>query len=141
MSHVSIINLEINSLDALRMTVERLGIVFRENQKTYQWFGRFMADYPLPEGFTAADLGKCDHAIHVPGAQYEIGVVERNGKISLLWDFWQDGGLERIIGQGGAKIRQLYPIEEAKLEAERRGYSYSEEVQENGDIELEIEVN
>jgi hypothetical protein len=116
-------------------------MVFNENQKTYQWFGRYMRDYPLPEGFTAADLGKCDHAIHVPGAQYEIGVVERNGKISLLWDFWQDGGLEKIIGQGGSRIRQFYPIEEAKLEAERRGYSYTEAVQENGNIELEIEVN
>jgi len=141
MSHVSIMNLEINSLDALKMTVERLGIVFRKNQKTYKWYGRFMGDYPLPEGFTVADLGKCNHALYVPGAKYEIGVVERNGKISLLWDFWQDGGLERIIGPGGAKIRQLYPIEEAKLEAERRGYFYTEVCQENGDIDLEIEVN
>lgn len=141
MSHVSIMNLVINSLIALKLTVDRLGWVFMENQKTYKWYGRFMGDYPLPEGFTAADLGKCDHVIHVPGAKYEIGVVERNGQIYLLWDFWQDGGLERIIGPGGARIRQLYPIEEAKLEAERRGYSYSEVAQEDGNIELEIEVN
>lgn len=141
MSHITPIDLEIKNLDALKLTCKRLGVEWMEDQETYKWYGRFVGDYPLPQGVKIEDLGKCDHAIRVPGASYEIGVLDRDGKITLMWDFWGAGGLEKVLGPGGAKLKQMYAIEEAKLEAERRGYFCLEEVKENGDIELTIEVN
>jgi hypothetical protein len=141
MSHVTPINLEIKDLEALKMACERLGLTWMEGQKTYRWYGRFVGDYPMPEGFTVKDLGKCSHAIRVPGASYEIGVVERNGENILMWDFYYSGGLEKVLGQGGYKLKQAYSIEAAKLQAFRDGYTnFTEEVDQNGDIHLTIEV-
>ena len=98
MSHVARIELEINDLDSLKAACKSLGLEFVPDQKTFEWYGRQVGNYPLPDGFTLEDMGRCDHAIRVPGAQYEIGVVKRRGKYTLLWDFWEDGGLETVLG-------------------------------------------
>lgn len=64
-----------------------------------------MGDYPLPKGFTKADLGKCEYAIRVKGAggdTYEIGVVKRrDGKdaYTFLYDFY---------GGGNGLIKKLF---------------------------------
>ena len=126
MSHVSAIELEIKDMDALKAACERLGLNFLEGKTTYRWFGTWMGDYPLPEGFTREDLGKCSHAIRVPGAAYEIGVVTRNGKTTLLWDFWSSGGLERVLGRGGGKLKQAYAVEAATRAAKKGGYRVQE---------------
>ena len=126
MSHVSQIELKIKSLEALKAACARLGLIFAENQHTYKWYGQFMGDYPLPEGVKLEDLGKCHHAIRVPGARYEIGVVEKQGEYTLMWDFWHEGGLERVLGQGGGKLKQAYSVEQTKLVARRAGYQVKE---------------
>ena len=112
---------------------------FMENQKTYAWYGRSVGDYPIPEGFKVEDLGKCDHAIKVPGATYEVGVVKKDGNHVLMWDFWQAGGLEKAIGKDGGLLKQGYAIEKAKLEAIKKGYSVKERRTPKG-IELRIAV-
>ncbi|MCZ7405403.1 MAG: hypothetical protein O8C67_10810 [Candidatus Methanoperedens sp.] len=126
MSHISQIDLKIKSLEALRAACARLSLEFVQGQTTYKWYGRWLGDYPLPEGFKIEDLGKCKHAIRVPGADYEIGIVERNGEINLLWDFWYTGGLERVLGKGGGKLKQAYTIEQTKAVAHRAGYQVRE---------------
>jgi hypothetical protein len=126
MSHVSTIELEIKDLDALKAACRRLGLEWREGQTTYRWYGTHVGDYPIPEGFTKEDMGKCTHAIRVPGASYEIGVVIRNGKTTLLWDFWGSGGLERVLGQGGGKLKQAYAVEATTRAAKRQGYKVIE---------------
>ena len=138
--HVATLKLEVKSLDALKLACARLGLEFREDQKTYAWFGSFMGDAPLPEGFTTEDLGKCDHAIHVPGASYEVGVVFRDGAYRLLWDSWQTGGLEAALGKDCNKLRQAYGIEAAMMEAQRQGYSVWEQEMADGSIKLTIAV-
>jgi len=125
-SHVTIIDLQIKSMEALKAACNRLGLKFMEGQQTYKWWGCWVGDYPMPEGFSVADLGKCTHAIKVPGANYEIGIVERNGKITILWDFWQSGGLEKVLGKGAGLFKQAYTIEATKIEARRKGYSVTE---------------
>ena len=90
MSHVSKIELEIQSLEDLKLACKRLGFIFQENQQTYKWYGRSVGDYPLPEGITVDALGHCDHAI-TPECAYEIGVVKRGSKYILLWDSWHAG--------------------------------------------------
>jgi len=133
MSHVAQIKLEINDLQSLKKACSSLGWTWLEGQQTYKWYGSHVGDYPLPEGFTKEDLGKCTHAIRVPGASYEVGVVERNGKYVLLWDFWQGGGLQRIMGNNGERLVNEYVKERTMKVLARRGVSIvNEDHSENG---------
>ena len=136
--HVSVIALQIKSIDALKNACQRLGLEFREGQTHYAWFGYFVGDAPLPEGFTQEDLGKCEHALHVPGAGYEIGLVFRDGSWRLMWDSYGPGGLEQALGPDCNKLRQAYGVEAAKLEAQRQGYSVWETLEEDGGVKLHV---
>jgi len=126
LSHVSKIELEIQSLEDLKLACKRLGFTFIDNQQTYQWYGRWVGDSPLPEGINIDDLGKCDHAIKVPECAYEIGVVKRGSKYILLWDSWHKGGLEQKIGKEAGILKQSYTIERIRREAKRKKYQVKE---------------
>lgn len=126
MSHVSQIEIEIKDLEALKAACQRLGYEWLEGKTTYKWWGHWVGDYPMPQGFKVEDLGKCTHAIRVPGANFEIGVVIRNGKTTLMWDFYQSGGLERVVGKNGAKLKQAYAAEATKRAAKKAGYLVTE---------------
>ena len=104
MSHIAKIELEINSLEDLKAACISLGFVFQENQNSYTWYGRWVGDSPLPEGINIDDLGKCDHAIKIPECAYEIGVIKRGYKYTLLWDSWHRGGLEQKIGKDAGSV-------------------------------------
>ena len=138
--HVAVVKLEIRSLDALKAACERLGLEFKEGQTHFSWFGYFVGDSPLPEGFTQEDLGKCVHAISVPGARYEIGLVFRDGCWRLMWDSYGPGGLEQALGPDCNRLRQAYGVEAAKLEAQRQGYSVWETQEEDGAIKLHVSL-
>jgi hypothetical protein len=142
MSHVVGIETEISDLAALRSACERLGFDLREGQKSYRWYGRFMGDYPMPEGMSQSDLGKCDHAIRVPGADYEVGVRQQpNGSYRLAYDFWQQGGLLGPLGgQKAEKLVQAYGAEKVKREVKRKGFRVKREVvMANGDIKVIVD--
>jgi hypothetical protein len=139
MSHLSKIELEIQDLETLKLACQRLNLEFMENQETYKWYGRYVGDAPLPEGFTVEDLGKCHHAIRVPGASYEIGIVQRQGKYQLLYDNWQSGGLERVLGPGAGRLKQAYAIERVAKEARLKGYRLCEK-QMNNTVQLVLTV-
>ncbi len=126
MSHISKIELEIQSLEDLKSACKRLGFTFIENQNTYQWYGRWVGDSTLPEGINIDDLGKCDHAIKVPECAYEIGVVKRGSKYILLWDSWHTGGLEKRIGKDAGILRQAYTIERIIRDARLKRYQVKE---------------
>jgi len=132
MSHISKIELEINDLETLRLACERLGLQFMENQHTYKWYGSWIGDTPLPEGISIQDLGKCDHAIRVPGAQYEIGIVQRDRKYIMLWDFWNQGGLEQRLGKNAGRLKQAYTIERVRKEAKLKGHRICEQKTDQG---------
>jgi hypothetical protein len=131
LSHVSKIEIEIQSLEVLKDACNRLGLRFKENQKTYRWFGKYMGG-PLPEGMTQSDLGKCDHAIEVPDCAYDIGVIKQNGRYALFWDFWSSGGLEHKLGQGAGKLKQAYAISRIRREAVSKNYRVSEKQTQTG---------
>lgn len=119
MSHVATVDLHVKDLDALAAAAQDCGCELIRGQESYKWFGKSVGDYPLPEGFAAQDLGKCAHAIRIPGAAnaYEVGVVaRRDGKpgYTLLWDFWRGGfGLQDKIGDGAKKLRAAYAVQVA----------------------------
>ena len=121
MSHIARIELEIKSLEDLKAACNELGLKFCENEKSYMWFGRWVGDAPLPEGVNVEDLGKCDHMIHVPGAQYQIGVIKHDDKYRLLWDSWQSGGLEKILGFNAGLLKQAYAVATIKRESRLKG--------------------
>ena len=144
MSHVAKIAVEINDLGALKEAAKALGLEFKENQKTYRWWGYSVGDYPLPEGFKASDLGKCDHALSIPNnnTAYEVGVVKRkDGKpgYELLWDFYAGGkGLTAKVGGKGEKLVQAYSeVRATAVYRKQPGFrSQSRVVQPNGRIIL-----
>jgi hypothetical protein len=110
LSHIARIELEIKSLEDLKAACNELGLKFNENEQSYKWYGRWVGDAPLPEGIKEEDLGKCDHCIHVPGAQYQIGVIKQDGKYRLLWDSWKAGGLEDVLGRNAGLLKQAYAV-------------------------------
>lgn len=142
MSHVATVDVRITSLDDLRAACQRLGLEFMEGQQTYRWYGRHVGDYPLPAGFTAADLGKCEHAIRVPGSAeaYEVGVVRcRDGKpgYMLVWDFWNGGiGLQDKVGEDCGLLRQSYATVAAVRTARQQGFHVQERKLASGEIKL-----
>ena len=136
MSHVTTIDIEIKDLEVVREICKDLGLEFKENQKTYKWYGTHVGDWPLPEGISKSQLGRCDHALAVKGAghrTYEVGLVKQGDKWVPLWDFWQGGfGLEACVGQGGKKFITAYSkavgVKTAKAFAKAKGYTYWERV-------------
>lgn len=120
MSHVVKVELHITDLDALAKAAEMLGLEFKEGQKTFAWFGQHVGDYPLPEGFKASDMGKCDHALTVKNNDraYGVGVcARRDGKpgYCVLFDFWAGGnGLVNHIGPEAKKLKQAYAVQVAR---------------------------
>ncbi len=131
MSHIARIELEIKSLEDLKAACNRLGLKFCENKKSYKWFGRWVGDAPLPEEVREEDLGKCDHMIHVPGAQYQVGIVKQDNKYRLLWDSWKSGGLEKVLGRNAGLLKQAYAVETIKRESRIKGLRLRETKKDN----------
>ena len=75
MSHIETVRVMIVDLKAFKAACERLGVEFRENQKRFASF----------------NAGTCVHAIHVPGCDYEIGLVTDGKGYGLAMDFWGPG--------------------------------------------------
>lgn len=134
MSHITEIEVEIKDLNALKAACERLGFTFMEGQTTYAWYGS-------DEGGPRPELGRCEHAIVVPDAAYEVG-VKANGRAGyqLLWDPYWKGGLEERLGKGAGLLKQAYSLEAAKEAAISQGYSVCEIPQQNGVITLQISI-
>lgn len=142
MSHIATVEIVVSSLDDLDAACNRLGLKLNRGQKTYKWYGRSVGDSPLPEGMTVADLGKCEHAICIPGNEtaYEIGVVRRqDGNYTLAWDYWEGGfGLQEIAGENCNALKQAYAIEAAKRTALQQGFGVNEVAQQDGSIKLQL---
>lgn len=149
MSHITTCDLKIKDLGALKQAAEACGLEFVEGQKTYKWYGRRVGDDPMPPGMKEEDLGKCDHALRVPGkaGAYEIGVVANpDGTYTLLWDSWAGGkGLMQHVSsasdrrrEGIGKLHQEYSAAVTRkelLRLKRRGYRVKE-VREGNTIKI-----
>lgn len=133
MSHIVQVSLEINDLLALMTAAEMCGMTMKK-KSSYRWWGYSVGDFPLPEGFTEKDLGKCDYALTVkdnPDA-YEVGVVpRRDGKpgYALLFDFYNGGlGLVDKIGENASNLKREYALAVAAKEMRRNGFRVSRSV-------------
>ncbi|MFH2059647.1 MAG: DUF1257 domain-containing protein [Pseudomonadota bacterium] len=123
MSHIAKIELEVTDLDSLTKACQQIGLNLVRGKTTFKWY---------------QGNGKCDHAIEVPGASYEIGLVYKDNKYELQTDFW-DKGIETAIGKNGGLLKQRYAVERTKSEAVRKGYRVIEKQTDNG-IRLHVRM-
>jgi hypothetical protein len=130
-SHITVIDIEIRDLDCLRQAAEALGLEFRENQKTFKWYG------------TSFDqAGVCDHAIglHNNPEAYEVGVIRNPDKpgYQLKWDLYRRGhGLQDKVGDKCAKLCQKYAekvVMKGVAGLKARGWSTVSSKNEQGEI-------
>ena len=91
--------------------------------------------YPLPEGITESDIGRCNHAIRVPGCEYEVGVICRDDRYVLFWDSWRAGGLEKqtALGKNACRLKQAYAVGKSEEGSEAQGLSLDREA--NGEVD------
>jgi hypothetical protein len=142
MSHVSTVEIEIKDVPALAAACSAMGLELVLDQKQYRWFGEHVGDYPIPDGFTKDDLGRCEHAIRIPGdgKAYEIGVVKRrDGKPGyvLMWDFWAGGyGLQDKVGKDCGRLAQEYAAQVAIKKAKLQGFNVQRKQLEDGRVQL-----
>ncbi len=142
MSHVATVDVHITDLAALKTACGTLGLEFQSDQTTYRWYGHYLGGYPLPEGFTPEELGRCDHAIRLSNSPhaYEVGVVRRrDGQpgYTLMYDAWHGGfGLEEVIGAQACKLRQQYAAIVALKQARKQGFRVTQIINEEGFIQL-----
>ncbi|MDP2663651.1 MAG: DUF1257 domain-containing protein [Dehalococcoidia bacterium] len=125
MSHITTIEVEVKDLQALEKACERLGLTLARGQTTFKWYG--------------SQAAACAHAIKVPGANYEVGVVQKGRNFTLQADFF-DYHLGGKVGPNGQKLIQAYAVEAAKAQARKQGYSVREEAQADGTIVLRARV-
>lgn len=125
MSHLSKIELQVTDLDSLSKACRQIGLNLVRGKKTFKWFN---------------GNGECEHAISVPNADYEIGLVsgEALGSYELQTDYW-DKGVEAAIGKNGGLLKQRYAVERTKAEAIRKGYRVIEKKTDNG-IRLHVRM-
>lgn len=136
MSHVVEIKTKIRNLESLKKAVHKLGWQWHQ-KSSYKWYGQWVGDYPLPDGVSVDELGKCDFAISVPGADYEIGIVSKNNEWGLFYDFWRSGGLTQShIDQ----LIQTYAVEEVYDELSQKGTVFTT-MNPDGSIVLELELH
>jgi hypothetical protein len=145
MSHVVTVSVEIRDLEAVKRLCDNLGWQFQENKTSYKWYGRWVGDYneadaAINNGIKPEDLGKCDHAIAVPGCGYELGLKKIGEEYKLLWDFYDPTLKQAMGGASGEKFCQEYGLACVTLEAERNGYGWTKTVLDNGSYEIQIET-
>ena len=116
MSHISKIELEVKDLGVLGQACSRLGLELIRGQKYFKWYGK---------------EAPCEHAIKVPGANYEIGVIRQNGRYELNCDYY-DRNIEKAVGRKGGLLKQAYAVAKTKIAARRKGYSVLEQNTDTG---------
>lgn len=158
MSHVATIEIQITNLEDLKAAAAELGLEWCEGQQTYHWYGEHVGDYPLPDGFSIEDLGRCEHALKLNPSQrlavmnryhtacviepYEIGIVRRrDGQPgwTMLWDFYGGGfGLRDVIGENAGRLKQAIATAASIRTMKTQGYRCVRKHLPNGTVQLQF---
>lgn len=149
MSHVVTSPVIVQSLACLKKALAKFPkLKWREGQTRWKWYGRWMNDYSQADaayklGIEPQDYGKCEHAIHMDGVEYEIGVMKRkDGKgYSLVWDFFGCGHrINEYIGDGAEQLMTEYNRQFVLAHAESEGLSVeTTETEESITMEMEVQ--
>jgi len=123
MSHLARIELEVTDLESLSRACRHIGLTLVQGKTTFKWFN---------------GDGPCNHAIVIPNATYEIGLILNDGKYELQTDYF-DKGIETAIGKNGGLLKQRYAVERTRAEAIKKGYRVIEKQTDNG-IRLHVRM-
>lgn len=151
MSHVVAIKTAFNDAEALRSAFDALGFDVSEAE-SYRWWGYSVGDYPVPEGFTAAELGRCHFKATQRGATsggYEAGIIDKEqlpanhparsaypGRYIVQYDFFDQTLAKKLGSEGAPHLCQRYAVEVARAQLRRKGYQLTEERQPDGRIRV-----
>jgi hypothetical protein len=102
MSHITPIEVEIDSLDAIKQMCEANGWTFNENAKTFRSYNK----------------EKCDHSITIDAKHYEIGIRSKGDKYEFATDSWGTGKLRPIR----EKLPQMYSEAKVTLAAKKNRF-------------------
>ena len=87
----------------------------------------------MPKDMKMEDLGKCHHAISIPGCKYEIGIIQKNDHLVIAYDAF-DRNLAEAIGAKAAKFNQYYEAEHVRAQFRANGYIFHESKTEDGTL-------
>ena len=122
MSHFTQIHTKITDIEALRAACGELGLEVLDNTQA-RGFGRNQRS------------GR--HVIRLAGP-YDVAVNPTDsGDYSLETDLWQ-GHVEKELGPGLGRLRQLYGVHKATAEAKRRGLRVRRRALADGRIRLAV---
>lgn len=127
MSHITQVKTQITDLAVLQAAVEEKGWQWMEGQRTHQYYAR--------------SAGRCDHAIRIPGAKYEVGVVNQgDGTYSIAYDSYGPGGLRPHLGYDAAPLIQAYATHKTIREVARLGHRIvAQQVLADGSVRVTVE--
>ncbi len=130
MSHVTKIELRIESLEALKRAAEELGCELVENVST------FRAYYDNTDN-------RCDHVIRIKGKSnaYEVGVQrQEDGSYKLAMDNYLGAkGLVAQVGEDALELRRRYSACFAEDHWKEKRYTVRREVTTDGRIRVTAE--
>jgi hypothetical protein len=154
MSHVTDVKLKIRDLDALKAAAEECGLELREDQKTFAWWGNFVGDSNQYGEMTPDKMGKCDHALRIPGTNprngsagpWEIGVFKSadGDGYGLAFDTYGGAGRQLLdkVGPNADKLRQAYAVNVAEAKAlkdlSRHGWRATREKLPTGQVRIKL---
>lgn len=135
-------------LEVLRIAIKKFPqLRWIEDKKTYNWYaGGWQDDYAKSDaayknGIPVEDYGKCEHAIHMDGVDYEIGVVKRrDGEgYSLVWDFFGCGKkISKVIGDSAEKLMIEYQQHYIRQFADSNGMMLDQSTDSEGNLVLTL---
>jgi Protein of unknown function (DUF1257) len=139
-----------NDFDALKSSCEELGLEFRQDQKTWKYWGSWANDYHQEDaaykhGIEPKDYGKGLHAIAVKGDKeaYEIGLVlspKDDGSFMPVYDFYGQHG-KKIQQKAGAKLEKLrgkYAEHAIRNQAQKQGHAVRKVVSPQGHVQMVV---
>jgi hypothetical protein len=117
----------VSDLAALDAACKELGLTLMRGQKTQNYYSGTSA---------------CEHAIKVPGTNWEIGLLaSKTGKgFDLAFDdyaYGANGGvIGKKLGNGLEKLKQAYAVNVAALKARAQGWMTHRTTLANGTVKL-----
>jgi hypothetical protein len=147
MSHVVSSAVVITDLECLKVALKKFPqLRWREGQTNHAWYGSWQDDYSQQDaayknGIPPKDYGKCEHAIHMDGVDYEIGVVKRrDGEgYSLVWDFFGSGKkISKCIGDSAEKLMIEYQSHYIRQFADANGMMLDQSTDSEGNLVLTL---
>lgn len=125
MSHFTTVELEIKDPDAIRGACESLGLELEEDSDA--------------RGYSS-NTTHGDFVIRLPGP-YDVALVKNagTGLYDVQCDLYQ-GHVERALGSGFGRFMQAYGVSKTMIEAKKKGYVARQVKQEDGSIQIRIQV-